>query len=128
MSTGETPELYVQIHDLLYSLGVTAKYTGFFHTSYAVYLTIQQPERLLLVTKWLYPDVAKHYGTNWRNVEKSIRTAAGVAWKLRPDKLSVIARYDLDHRPNNSCFIAILADYLQSPSDIVTANPLPLIS
>lgn len=47
------------IYDLLYRLGVTANYTGFFHTAYAVSLCIGRPDRLLLVTKWLYPEVAK---------------------------------------------------------------------
>ena len=38
-----------EIYDALYLVGVTAKYVGFFHTSYAVYLSMQQPERLILV-------------------------------------------------------------------------------
>ena len=111
MNAGKMPEIYIQIHDLLYSLGITAKYVGYFHTSHAVYLVMQQPDRLLLVTKWLYPDVAKHYRTDWRNVERSIRTVADIAWKLRPDKLSAIAKYELKRRPSNSHFIAILAAY-----------------
>ena len=55
-----------KVYDLLYHLGVTANYTGFFHTAYAVSLCAEQPDRLLLVTKWLYPEVAKQYGTNWK--------------------------------------------------------------
>ena len=47
------------IYDLLYRLGATANYTGFFHMAYAVWLCVEQPDRLLLVTKWLYPEVAK---------------------------------------------------------------------
>ena len=43
------------VYDLLYRLGITANYTGFFHSAYAVCLVLEQPERLLLVTKWLYP-------------------------------------------------------------------------
>lgn len=48
--------------DLLYSLGVTANYKGFLHTTYAVSLCMERQDRLLLVTKWLYPDVARRYG------------------------------------------------------------------
>ena len=47
------------IYELLYRLGVTANYTGFFHTACAVSLCMEQPERLVLVTKWLYPAVAE---------------------------------------------------------------------
>ena len=50
------------VYDLLYQLGVTANYTGFFHAAYAVSLCVEQPDRLLLVTKWLYPEVAKPTG------------------------------------------------------------------
>ena len=110
-----------EIYDALYLVGVTAKYVGFFHTSYAVYLSMQQPERLLLVTKWLYPDVAKHYHTNCPVVERSIRTAATVAWQLRPEKLSVMAKCNLYKRPSNTQFISIIAEFLQS-SDAETAQ------
>ena len=76
----ESVEL-TQIYDLLYSIGITANYSGFFYTSYAVYLAARQPERLLLVTKWLYPEVAEQYHKAWKNVERGIRTAASLAWK-----------------------------------------------
>ena len=41
-----TPDIS-ELFTLLYQLGLTANYTGFFHTSYAVYLATQQPDRLL---------------------------------------------------------------------------------
>ena len=69
------------IYDLLYRLGVTANYTGFFHTAYAVSLCAKQPDRLLLVTKWLYPEVARQYQTNWKAVERNIRTVGDIIWR-----------------------------------------------
>ena len=59
-----------EIDNLLYRLGATANYTGFRYISCALHLCIQQPERLLLVTKRLYPDIGKRYGTNWKAVER----------------------------------------------------------
>ena len=56
------------ICDLLYQLGISANYKGFLHTAYAVSLCVEQQDRLLLVTKWLYPDVARKYGTNWNEI------------------------------------------------------------
>lgn len=47
------------ICDLLYQLGISANYKGFLHTAYAVSLCVEQQDRLLLVTKWLYPDVCQ---------------------------------------------------------------------
>ena len=100
-----------EIYDLLYQLGLTASTTGFFHTAYAVYLARQQPERLLLVSKWLYPAVARHYATTWMRVERSIRTAADVAWSANVRLLEKLARRSLHQRPRESTFIAILALY-----------------
>ena len=96
-------------YDLLYQLGLTASSTGFFHTAYAVYLAVQQPERLLLATRWLYPAAARHYATTWTCVERSIRTAADVAWSTNARLLERLARRSLHQRPRVSTFIAILA-------------------
>lgn len=103
-----TPDIS-EIYSLLYQLGLTANCTGFFHTSYAVYLAVQQPERLLLVTKWLYPDVAKQYATNWKCVERNIRTAVHIAWETNPELLELLAHYPLAEKPTASAFIAILS-------------------
>ena len=104
------------VYDLLYTLGITENYIGFFFTSDAVHLTLQQPERLLLITKWLYPDIAKRHNTSCYNVEKGIRKTVEVAWKLRAEKMCFIAKRDLEHRPTNSQFISILTNYLQFQS------------
>ena len=69
-----------QVFDLLYRLGVTANYTGFFHTAEAVAMCVERPDRLLMVTKCLYPDVAKRYETNWKAVERNIRTVIAIVW------------------------------------------------
>ena len=61
-------------YHLLHRLGATANYTGFSYLVRALQLCAEEPERLLLVTKWLYPDVAKQYGTKWKAVERDIRT------------------------------------------------------
>ena len=106
-------QLQGKIHDLLYHLGITAKYNGFFYTSYGLYLTFRQPERLILITKWLYPDIARHFRTDWRNVERSIRNCVGLAWSLRPEQLQQISREILMSRPNNTQFISILTSYLR---------------
>ena len=64
--------------------------------------------------KWLYPDIAKHYNTSWKNVERSIRTVASIAWEFRPDVLCRMAMRSLDCWPTNSSFIFILAAHLRS--------------
>ena len=104
----ESPSL-VRIYDVLYRLGITANSTGFFYVSYAVWLSSRQPDRLLLVTKWLYPEVAKHYDTNWKAVERSIRTVVDAAWRNDPRLLSELAGRPLHEKPRPAQFLAILA-------------------
>ena len=69
------------IYELLYRLGATANYTGFFYAAYAVELALGDPQRLSLATKWLYPDVAKYYHTTWKAVERNIRTLIDALWR-----------------------------------------------
>lgn len=106
--------LNVVIQDLLYHIGITAKYNGFFYTSSALNLTVRQPERLLLITKWLYPDVGKLCHTDWRNVERGIRASVNIAWELRPAQLAAISDEALTAKPGNTQFLSILTAYLRS--------------
>ena len=106
----ETAEIY----NTLYRLGITAKYRGFFHASYAVGLAVKQPERLLMVTKWLYPEVAKHFETSWSCVERNIRTVTNLAWKNNRDYLELMACVPLNQKPTPSQFLGILASYISS--------------
>ena len=97
---------------MLCRLGATANYRGFSYTAYAVLLCVQQQDRLLLVTKWLYPDVAKRYGTNWKAVERNIRTVAGIAWLRNPELLERLAGCPLLQRPCAAQFLSILSNSL----------------
>ena len=104
-----------RVRALLCRLGGTANYAGFAQTAYAVSLAAGQPERLLLVTKWLYPDVARHFGTTWRCVERNIRTAAAAAWERNPQLLSELAGCELARKPTNAQFLAILSRWFFRP-------------
>ena len=97
-----------QIHDLLYRLGVTANYTGFFQASYAVFLAVHQQERLLLITKWLYPEVARYFNCTWQCVERNIRTVSEIAWLRNRPFLETLAQHPLPNRPTASDFLAML--------------------
>ena len=102
------------IYDLLYRLGATANYTGFFHTAYAVSLCAEQPDCLLLVTKWLYPEVAKQYKTKWQSVERNIRTVGSIIWRENRPLLEQLACRPLEQKPRNAQLLAILAASLDT--------------
>lgn len=97
-----------EIHNLLNRLGVTANYAGFFHMSCAVALCVEQPERLLLVTKWLYPEVARQCHTTWKAVERNLRTANDIIWRENRPLLEQLARRPLAQKPRNAQLLAIL--------------------
>ncbi len=93
---------------LLRRLGVTPEYHGFDYFLYALEICRSDPEARQLVTKWLYPDIAKRYGTTWGAVERSLRTAVKAAWRTDPALLRELAGYPLSRRPTPSQFLAIL--------------------
>ena len=110
-SLEETP-LQAQIYDALYHLGATANYVGFYYTARAVWLCAQEPDRLMLVTKWLYPEVAQSFQTTWKAVERSIRTVISVAWSTNPEALEEMAGHKLEKKPRPAQFLAIMSKHL----------------
>ena len=98
-----------RIERLLISLGITAKYTGFFYSMYAVELVASDPSHLILVTKNLYPAVAHRFSSTPSRVERNIRHAAELAWQTNRVMLQNMAGYPLLQRPCASQFIAILS-------------------
>ena len=103
--------LVVELHDLLKRLGIAQNYIGFSQTISAVKLSVENPALLSHVTKDLYPSVAEHHNTNWRAVERNIRTVVSQAWMTNPALLSALTGFPLHSRPRPSYFVAILSAY-----------------
>lgn len=101
-------EKLCDIYDLLYRLGISANYTGFFQTALAVELCRAEPERLKLVTKEVYPEVARQCETSWIAVERNIRTVCSIAWKNNRCLLEQLAHRPFPQKPHNAQFLAIL--------------------
>ena len=93
----------------LYCLSVTPNYKSHHMTVAAVNLVEEDPENLRLVTKVLYPMVARQYKTTWQAVERNIRSAAERAWSGGADKFEELTGQRLERKPTASQFIAILA-------------------
>lgn len=98
--------------DTLRLLGITRCYKGFKHTAYAIYLALDDEDRLAAVTKEIYMETAAHFGCKWTAVERNIRTAAARAWKVNRPLLCEMAGYPLAWTPTASEFIEILASYI----------------
>ena len=112
------PSLQAEVTAMLYELGMPAHYTGYRYIRTGILMAAQNAEVLHGITKILYPDVARRYGTTASRVERSIRHAVEAVW-LRGD-LQVLQDY-FGHsvswpkgKPTNSQFIATLAERLST--------------
>ena len=66
------------------------------------------------ITKQLYPDIAKEYGSTSSRVERAIRHAIEVAWSRGKieniNQIFGIKVYSPNEKPTNGEFIALIAD------------------
>ena len=110
LQTSEYEAPLSNIYSLLYRLGAEATSLSFFYTSYAVLLSFHQPERLTLMTKWLYPDVARHYDTSCCAVERGVRRVIVRIWEKNPQELDLLVGKHLIEKPTPAEFLSILTD------------------
>lgn len=101
-----------QIYTLMHRLGINATYTGFYPAAEAVRLCMQRQDRLQLVTKRLYPVLAKRFGTNWKAMERNLRTVSRAAWRKNRPLLEELAGLPLPKPPSAGYFLALLSGHL----------------
>ena len=105
------------VTSIIHEIGVPAHIKGYQYLREAIMMTVQNMEVINAVTKILYPEVAKRFGTTASRVERAIRHAIEVAWD-RGD-LETLQKYfgytvsNAKGKPTNSEFIAMIADRLQ---------------
>lgn len=99
-----------EISDALRLLGIGGNCNGHKISATAVMLAIEDPDRLLYVTKHLYSAVAQRCNCSWQCVERAIRSSSKRAWERNPAYLKELARYPIDAAPTASEFIDILAN------------------
>lgn len=97
---------------LLLKLGVSTRFRGFYPAAFSVLICVQHPDRILLISKWVYPDVARQCHSSAWAVERNIRTLARHAWDYNPQLLSDLAQQQLKKCPTTKEFISILSTYL----------------
>ncbi|MBO5640389.1 MAG: sporulation transcription factor Spo0A, partial [Oscillospiraceae bacterium] len=109
-------DLEAVVTDIIHEIGVPAHIKGYQYLREAIILTIHDMDMINAVTKVLYPEVAKKFGTTPSRVERAIRHAIEVAWD-RGD-IEVLQKFfgytvsNIKGKPTNSEFIAMIADSL----------------
>ena len=112
-----TPQLEGMVTAIIHEIGVPAHIKGYQYLREAIILTVENMDVINAVTKVLYPEVAKRFGTTPSRVERAIRHAIEVAWD-RGD-IETLQKYfgytvnSAKRKPSNSEFIAMIADRLQ---------------
>ena len=112
----QEPSLEAVVTDIIHEIGVPAHIKGYQYLREAIILTINDMDVINAVTKVLYPDVAKKFGTTPSRVERAIRHAIEVAWDRGDiETLQKFFGYTVSNikgKPTNSEFIAMIADCL----------------
>ena len=102
---------------IIHEVGVPAHIKGYQYLREAILIAVNDMDVINAVTKILYPEVAKRFGTTASRVERAIRHAIEVAWD-RGD-IETLQKYfgytvsNAKGKPTNSEFIAMIADRLQ---------------
>ena len=109
-------DLEAIVTDIIHEIGVPAHIKGYQYLREAIILTIKDMDMINAVTKVLYPEVAKRFGTTPSRVERAIRHAIEVAWDRGDvETLQKFFGYTVSGikgKPTNSEFIAMIADNL----------------
>ena len=105
------------VTSIIHEIGVPAHIKGYQYLREAIIIAVNDMDVINAITKVLYPQVAKTFGTTPSRVERAIRHAIEVAWD-RGD-LETLQKYfgykvnSAKGKPTNSEFIAMIADRLQ---------------
>ena len=105
------------VTEIIHEIGIPAHIKGYQYIREAIIEVVADMDLINAVTKALYPQVAKKYGTTPSRVERAIRHAIEVAWD-RGD-IEVLQKYfgytvsGVKGKPTNSEFSALIADKLQ---------------
>ena len=126
---GLTPSeesLEMRVTAIIHEIGVPAHIKGYQYLREAIIIAVKDMDVINAVTKVLYPEVAKRFGTTASRVERAIRHAIEVAWD-RGD-LETLQKYfgytvsNAKGKPTNSEFIAMIADRISLDGDPQTAR------
>ena len=113
----EGSNIETMVTNIIHEIGVPAHIKGYQYLREAIIIAVKDMDVINAITKVLYPQVAKTFGTTPSRVERAIRHAIEVAWDRGDlDTLRRFFGYTVSNtkgKPTNSEFIALIADKLQ---------------
>ena len=110
-------DLEARVTEVLHNMGVPAHIKGYDFLRQSIIMAVEDPQVIRLVTKRLYPDIARMNNTTASRVERAIRHAIEVAWdRGNVDVLNEYFGYTINNmrgKPTNSEFVAMKSDILR---------------
>lgn len=115
-TAGGARDAVIEVTNVMHQIGIPAHVKGYQYIRDAILMVMEDTSLLGLITKELYPTIAKKFNTGPSRVERGIRHAIELAWERgQKEMLQRIFGYTMNverQRPTNSEFIALLADKL----------------
>lgn len=119
---------YILIETLA-KLGTAKTCLGYDYIVYGLLLMYKNPECITCITKSLYIDIAVHYGTTWKCVEKNIRNVITSLWIPENNTVlrQIFNRSSTSDRPTNKEFFKSIYEYIcfqLHRTDTMTCTPV----
>lgn len=100
--------------ELIEYVGIGGRYRGQRYLAVCTELVLEDENRLLRVTKWLYPIAAEKCGTNPVNLHGAMRTAIRACWNSSGRlRMEAMIGYSLDFCPAPNEFIDLIATIIR---------------
>ncbi len=110
-----TDKIFYNAESVLRALGANGRLVGFRYMLYMLERINEDPDMLLLLTKRLYPETAKHFGVSYKSVERNARTFIHHCWNSSEARTwEQIAGKTMVSAPTNAEFLDIVAAYLRN--------------
>lgn len=107
----------IVIFQLLRDIGIPSNVKGYACINLAIKICLEDPEKIYLITKKLYPEIAKKTNASPSRVERAIRHAIEIACERGNVKThEKIFGYSISSKkgkPTNSEFISGIVEYIK---------------
>lgn len=94
-------------------LGITRNYRGYRQLVLAVWLALEDEDRMLNVINFIYKPVGEQLRCDYRTVERNIRTIINRVWNENDKQLKKLGGDYLQNKPTVSEFIDIIANHVR---------------
>lgn len=102
----------MEITQTLRSLGIGRQYLGYSITVRALQMVLRDENCLFCIKQNIFMPLAEQTGSDWRSIERNIRTVIHRAWYINPALLEEMAGYSLERSPTVTEFIEMVSSYL----------------